>query len=203
MSNVVQDGRLQKGLTYAEYLVSWRESVLASMADLDKEARKRLYYARYNIERHDAARESYRPSDALLTAGSGVMEPQIWLLLTEDWCADSAFALPVIAAAADAASAELRILRRDEHPDVMDAYLSDGARSIPMLVAFSMSGDELFRWGSRPKALVARRADWAAEGKSKGELIAAAVEWYASGNLVEIDAELADLLLESSGVSIS
>jgi hypothetical protein len=203
MDNVVREGIVQRGLTYAEYLASWRESLTESLAGLEKDARKRVFYSRYNIERHDRAREVYTPSDRLRAAGEAITDPQIWMLLSEDWCGDSAFALPVIAAAADSASVELRILRRDEYPEVMDAYLTNGTRSIPKLVAFDLSGEELFSWGPRPAALIRQREVWAKQGLSKAEQSAAGVEWYEAGNLGEIEAELAGLMLESAGVSIS
>jgi hypothetical protein len=203
MSNIRSDGWIHAGLTYAEYLASWRETLLISLADLDKDARKLVYYARYNIERHDRIRDTYRPSDRLIEAGEAVQTPQIWLMLTEDWCVDSSYALPAIAAAAQAANAELRIMRRDEHPDVMDAYLTNGTRSIPKLVAFDMNGNELFQWGSRPEALVRQREEWVSDGRTKGEMSAAAAEWYESDNLASIDAELAELVLSAAGVPIS
>lgn len=203
MSNIFSEGRVNQGLTYAEYLATWRESLLLSMAELDKDARKLVYYARYNIERQDRIRETYRPSERLLEVGAAVQDPQMWLVITEDWCGDSAYAMPAIAAAADAAGAELRILRRDENPDVMDLYLTNGARSIPKLVAFDMKGNELFQWGSRPEGLARLRQAWVSQGMSKGEIVAAAAEWYEADNLVSIDAELSELLQSATGVPIS
>ena len=43
------------------------------------------------------------------------------------------------------------ILLRDENPEVMDAYLTNGSRSIPNLISIDAeSGEELFAWGPRP-----------------------------------------------------
>lgn len=203
MSNWVQEGRIQKGLTYAEFVAEWRESLRTTLAGLGKDERKRIYYTRYNLERHDRVRASYSPSRRLLDGARAISEPQLWMLLTEDWCGDSGYAMPVIAAAADAAGAELRILRRDENDDIMSDYLTDGARSIPLLVAFTMAGEELFRWGSRPAELTRLRELWAEEGKTKGELIAAGIEWYEAGNWMAIDTEIAALIEAHAGVSIS
>ena len=56
-----------------------------------------------------------------------------FVVLAEDWCGDASSTVPVIARFAEAVGMELRILRRDEHLEVMDAYLTNGARAIPIL----------------------------------------------------------------------
>lgn len=80
-----------------------------------------------------------------------------WHLLSvsEDWCGDSVNTLPwVDALAASAPLVDHRIIRRDEHLDLMDAHLTNGrTRSIPIVLVL----DERFRerawWGPRPRAL--------------------------------------------------
>jgi hypothetical protein len=48
----------------------------------------------------------------------------------------------------------LRILLRDNNLDIMDAYLTNGGRSIPKLIAFDAKFDKVFfTWGPRPVAL--------------------------------------------------
>ena len=67
------------------------------------------------------ARRTVIPSD--IAAGIRAIGGQWHLLvLTEDWCGDSTNSLPVIARlAADAGNVDLRVLRRDEHPELMDS----------------------------------------------------------------------------------
>lgn len=75
------------------------------------------------------------------------------MVITESWCGDSAQNLPVISKIARLNSnIALRIILRDSNLDIMDNYLTNGvSRSIPILVAFDMDGNEIFRWGPRPK----------------------------------------------------
>jgi Thioredoxin len=77
------------------------------------------------------------------------------LVLTEDWCGDSTNTLPVFARlAADAGNVDLRILKRDEHPGLMDSHLAvTGARAIPVVMVLDASFEEKGWWGSRPRAL--------------------------------------------------
>ncbi len=91
--------------------------------------------------------------------------PQLWMVLSEFSCGDSAQILPVIAhLAALNPKIDLRLLLRDQNPDIMDLYLTGGSRSIPKLVVFSGSGKELFNWGPRPEGARLMFA----EGKNAG-----------------------------------
>lgn len=81
-----------------------------------------------------------------------IEKPQVWYLITETWCGDSAQNLPVIAkiAAASNEKIDLRIILRDENPEWIDKYRTNGGKSIPKLVSFDQEGEELFSWGPRP-----------------------------------------------------
>lgn len=78
------------------------------------------------------------------------------LVLSEDWCGDAVNTVPVLARwAQQVPGLSLRILRRDEHPDVMDRYLTNGSRSIPIVIALDLDFRELGVWGPRPRELQA------------------------------------------------
>ena len=80
--------------------------------------------------------------------------PGTWhlLALTEDWCSDAVNLLPVVARLAEEIpSLDLRVLSRDENPDLMDAHLTDGrSRSIPVVLLLDENFVEQGWWGPRP-----------------------------------------------------
>ena len=78
------------------------------------------------------------------------------LAIAEDWCGDAVNTLPILARLAAAyPEVELRVLGRDDHPDVMDQYLTNGTRSIPIVIVLDGDFLELGSWGPRPTALQA------------------------------------------------
>jgi hypothetical protein len=82
--------------------------------------------------------------------------PGAWrlLILLEDWCGDAVNTVPPIVALAEAVPGwEARVLRRDQHPALMDQFLTEGARAIPIVVVLDEQGDVRARWGPRPAAL--------------------------------------------------
>ena len=101
------------------------------------------------------------------------------LALAEDWCGDASNTIPFLARwAGQAEGVELRILRRDEHPEVMDRYLTNGARSIPVVIVLDQDFHELGHWGPRPTVLQA----WVMQNKGtipKAELYPQVRKWYA------------------------
>ncbi|WP_103030479.1 thioredoxin family protein [Salinibacter altiplanensis] len=196
MPNFFEEGRLHDGLHYEDYREAWSQQLDTPLADdAGPEERRQRHYLKYNWDRQAQVHASYAPSEGLRAAVEAIEEPQLWTVLTEPWCGDSAFLLPVIAEAAGLSDqVSLRILPRDENLDIMDEYLTDGSRSIPKLVVFSTDGGELFTWGPRPDAAARRFETLAEQYDDKMELIGEFLEHYEGGGWKDTDAELAERL---------
>jgi hypothetical protein len=101
------------------------------------------------------------------------------LVLAEDWCGDASNTIPVLARLVDAVPGlGLRILRRDENPELMDRYLTNGSRSIPIVIALDEDFTELGHWGPRPAEL----QSWVLANRltvPKAELYPQVRRWYA------------------------
>lgn len=72
------------------------------------------------------------------------------LVVTEPWCGDSLAIFPIVAKLFSAAGCEIRVIRRDEHTELIDQYLTNGGRSIPIVIVLDESFNERFHWGPRP-----------------------------------------------------
>ena len=197
MKEFFQQQRPQNGLSYDEYKADWQEQKDQPKNELGRDERKMLHYLRYNWKRAKATEAAYSPSDELTAAVTSIDDPQLWMVITEPWCGDSAFNLPVIEAAAEANDQiKLRILHRDENLDIMDQYLTGESRSIPKLVAFSENGSERFQWGPRPKAGQKVFDRLKEEGHDKMEIVQQLIEWYEDGGYQHVDEELTIAITE-------
>ena len=100
-------------------------------------------------------------------------------MIAEDWCGDASSTVPVLAKlAANTPGVELRIILRDQHPEVMDRYLTNGSRSIPIVIALDEGFAELGHWGPRPAEL----QSWVMANRQtvpKTELYPQVRRWYA------------------------
>jgi hypothetical protein len=103
------------------------------------------------------------------------------LVISEDWCGDASNTVPVLARLADAVpSVQMRVVKRDENPELMDAYLTGASRSIPLAVVLDAGFRPVGRWGPRPTEL----QDFVLREKAAGvrptaEIYRDVRQWYA------------------------
>ncbi|WP_222981953.1 thioredoxin family protein [Flagellimonas meishanensis] len=78
----------------------------------------------------------------------------LFLVITESWCGDASPSLPVMNKIAELnPNIELKMVLRDENLELMDAFLTHGARSIPKLIIFDVERERILgEWGPRPTA---------------------------------------------------
>jgi hypothetical protein len=96
------------------------------------------------------------------------------VVVTEDWCGDSAVTVPYISRLAEAIGVPMRIFRQSVFTDLKQWYVDDGATHIPTVsVLRDDDGDvrELFRWIERPEAAHERVQGWVAEHPDFRELM--------------------------------
>ncbi|MCB0401947.1 MAG: thioredoxin family protein [Flavobacteriales bacterium] len=125
-------------------------------------------------------------------------EKLTWLVLAESWCGDAAQNIPVLEKIAEAnPNIEVRIILRDENPDIMDRFLTKGSRSIPKLIAIDENYQVLGTWGPRPSYL----QDWLYREKNDPtmEMSTLKVEfqkWYAQDKGQTLQREMILLMKE-------
>ena len=77
-----------------------------------------------------------------------------WIVITESWCGDAAQSVPVIAHLAELNSnIQCDIVLRDENPELIDAFLTNGGRSIPKVLFINPDGEIVQVWGPRHQLL--------------------------------------------------
>ena len=199
MHDFFNDKRPHNGLTYDEFLANWETNIENTDPDkLTEEEKTHYNYRILNKQRSTRVRKTYKVSEELKSLLTEINSPQIWMVLTEDWCGDSAQNLPYIAEMAKLnPNIDLRILPRDENLDIMDNYLTNGtSRSIPKLVAFDADGNELFQWGPRPKEAQDFVAQELSKGREKPDVYKDLHMWYAKNKGLAIEGEFKTLIQE-------
>jgi hypothetical protein len=192
----IEKNILEKGISYLQYIKNNTEEITRTDRDtLDKSSAKKLDYKILNLKRSLRISKYYKLNEDLKKIINEIDEPQLWMVITENWCGDSAQNLPYIAAIAEQNPLiQLIVLLRDSNPEIMDQFLTNGTRSIPILVVFNESGEELFRWGPRPKAAIQLIKQWKAEGLGKDEWMEKLHSWYSKNKGAEIEKDLTELI---------
>ncbi len=204
LNEIFEKKILQNGMTYKGYTKSIIEEVGNTKPEILNEHDLELFeYKKLNIQRSARIEKIYDVSDELKSEIQNIKDKQIWMVITEAWCGDSAQNLPYIAKMASLNfNIELKIILRDSNLDVMDLYLTNGARSIPKLVALDENGNELFTWGPRPKAAQDLMKQWKDEGIVKPELYEKLHLWYGRNRGREIESEFLKIISMMNQVQV-
>ncbi len=193
---IIEDRLNQNGIKYQDYLNKFINEIAETNPDsLNEKARKKFETKKLNLQRSTRIMKTYKVSDNLKEEIKKINEPQTWMVITENWCGDSAQNLPYLALMAEEnPNINFRIILRDSNPDIMDQFLTNGTRSIPILIAFDINGNKLFRWGARPKVVQELFLQWKAEGIVGPELYEKLHLWYARNKGQAIESEFLDIL---------
>ena len=111
-----------------------------------------LNYTRLNQSRSNRWLKHGIISDALKNQIAKIQQKQTWILITEPWCGDASHCNPFIFKMSELNDLiELKIQLRDSDSEI-DNYLTNGGKSIPILIIRDELGNDLAVWGPRPKA---------------------------------------------------
>lgn len=109
---------------------------------------------------HKTAKLSVERNERLQSLG----KPQTWLIITESWCGDAAQILPFVQLLAqENPRISVKLVFRDDHPELMDQFLTKGTRAIPVVIFLNELDEVLGHWAPRPvdaqDMVIARKAD--------------------------------------------
>ena len=148
-TTVVTPERFDRALSYSDYLAT-----IAVNRD--------QFQHYYDIARLTEDDVAFFVKASALPSG-----PAKLLAIAEAWCPDVYRGVPVFARIAEASGMTMKVVPRDENPDIMDEFLLNGtARAIPVAVFYTRDHQYTTHWTERPaiaQAEVARiRAEFRA-----------------------------------------
>jgi len=196
IQSAITQEHIKNGMSYEAYRLLIDQLLEENKTTGDNHSESMLDYAKLNMQRMNKWDKIFKPSDELVNAVKLIDKPIHWLVLTEGWCGDAAQNLPIIAKMASLNSnITLSLLLRDENLEVMDAYLTNGGRSIPKLIMLDENLNELGQWGPRPQPVQDIMTRMKAEGDfSYEEFNLLGHTWYAKDRTKTLQKELITLL---------
>ena len=186
-----------RGITYSAYMELMTRQAAVESNGMSAEDTEKLEFTKLNLHRSQRIGRTWKPSEDLASRLIRIESDQLWMVLTEPWCGDSAQCLPIIAALAHMSNAvDLRLVLRDENLPIMDQFLTDGKRSIPRLIIFNSSGRMLGQWGPRPAEAQVVFDEAKAAGMEKPEILEKLHLWYGRDRGKALDRELTGFMDE-------
>jgi Thioredoxin len=185
---------VEKGVNYQQYKEQMAEDLARNQDVAIKE------YINLNQHRMQRVEKTYQASPELAEQVKHFNKKTYWIILTEHWCGDASQTLPVFNEIEKLSDGKItmKLVYRDRNPELMDAYLTNGTRSIPKLIQldehFNVSGT----WGPRPA--VAQKL--VKELKSNPETAATYANqlhlWYAKDKQQALEKEIAQLMVRAN-----
>ena len=118
-----------KAITYEEYVELLNESKQLHL----------LHYKNFNLSKDKINQIRNLPAMHILA-------------ITEPWCGDSLALLPIVKKISLANSSwKLKVILRDQNTELIDQFLTNGKRAIPIFLFLNKDFELQFSWGPRPQ----------------------------------------------------
>ena len=183
----------ETGIPYAEYMRDL--AIAAETPDSSTQAK----HLPQNLQRSTRIGKTLRLTEEMQAVLTRLHEPIHWLVIAELWCGDGSQILPVLNAIAEQSEGKiaLRVLYRDQNPELMAAHRTGASASIPKLIQLDEQFELLGTWGPRPaaaQALVLELKQNPATAPTYSEELH---KWYARDRQQAIQEEVGQLLLSA------
>ena len=189
---------IENGYSYSEYTDLIESLLKNDRTTGENHSEMMLHYTKMNLYRMKRIHRRMELNPDLGNRLEEIERSMIWLILTEAWCGDAAQSIPVVQKVADQSDKiQTRYILRDEHPEIMDQFLTNGrSRSIPKVICLDFNSLEVLgTWGPRSTdaQLVVESANQI-EGIPYQEVAEKLHTWYADDNTRSIQNELKEHL---------
>lgn len=196
-SKTITKELIESGYSYNEYLELIENLFAQGKTTNDDNSESQLNYTKLNLQRLSRWNKRAKINEELEEKIEEIQNDITWLVLTEGWCGDASQSLPFVFKMAELNKhINLKFILRDEHPEVMDEFLVNGTRSIPVVIMLDSETLEVLNvWGPRPKLIqdeyIPKLRDASYDNKKAAEELHL---WYARDKGKELQKEFLGLL---------
>lgn len=174
-------GFIPKAMDYARYRKLVSELAILGKTTGPNQSEAMINYTKLCDRRMVRWEKTFNISEEIQEKLTHLDRELTFLVLTESWCGDAAASLPILQKIAESTpKIDLKVVLRDESLELMDAFLTHGARSIPKVIVLDNSQQEIVgEWGPRPSLATKMVEDYKAEhGKLTDEFKQELQLWY-------------------------
>jgi hypothetical protein len=139
--------------TYPEYKKIVSDLLANAKSSGNEQSEDLLHYSTLNETRLKRLDKTITVPEEISVKLKGLEKEYIWLVIAEGWCGDAAQILPILnKMTLETDKIDLKIVFRDSNDELMNQFLTNGARAIPkLLVIDKEQGKVCCHWGPRPK----------------------------------------------------
>ena len=185
--------------SYPEYRKLISDLLLEGKSTGNEQSEDLTHYSTLNKTRMNRLNKTMKITDENSLKLKSLKGEYIWLVISESWCGDAAQIVPIVnKMAEESGKIELKIVLRDENEDLMNLFLTNKAKAIPIVIVINKeTGDVVGNWGPRPKGAADfiknyKKEFGAIDETAKNELQL----WYLHDKGLSTQEELINLMLD-------
>ena len=183
--------------SYEEYRTKLKNLLAEGKSSGEEQSEDLLHYSELNETRMNRLEKTIKITDENVKFLTSLDTEYIWLILSEGWCGDAAQILPIINKMAQKSNkVDLKIAFRDENPELMNLFLTNGGKSIPKLIIIEKETLKVVAdWGPRPSQAIKLIVDYKAKFGIIDETAKTELQmWYLHDKGISTQDEIVDLL---------
>ena len=199
MTKCIDPAMFNRTFSYKEYQEYISELVDKGLTSGPEQSEKFTHFTKLNFQRLKRVFRTFQLSEKIAESVKNVRSEMLWVVIVESWCGDVPQNLPFMEAISQISDKiKLRIILRDENPEIMDQFLTNGTRSIPKLICFDPDTyDVAGTWGPRPVGAIELVKDLLKDPEVTADMRKEAVQrWYLQNRGEQLQSELTALLEE-------
>ena len=151
IKNIIVES-IDRSISYDQYRDLVSKLVEEKSTSGDEKTEALVNYTMLNERRMKRWDKTVKITEDLIQRVEGFQGDITWLVITESWCGDAAHVIPVLNKIAELnPKIELKLVFRDENPQLMDQFLTNGGRAIAKLIMIdNQTGEVIESYGPRP-----------------------------------------------------
>lgn len=196
MKDIISNS-LANSYSYVAYRNRIKDLLAEGKSSGEEQSVEILAYSQLNETRMNRLDKTIKITPQTKHFLTSLEKEYIFLVLSEGWCGDAAQILPIINKMAEVCDEiDLQIAFRDENPELMNLYLTNGGKSIPKLIILEKDTlNVVADWGPRPTEAVKLILDYKATFGVIDETIKTQLQmWYLHDKGVSTQNEIVGLL---------
>ena len=139
---------LEKATSYEAYRTLVRNLVEKNATTGNEKTEALVNYTMLNDRRMKRWDKTVKVDEAIQNKVSKLNINQTWVVLTESWCGDAAHLMPVMNKISELNKGiDFKVALRDENNALMNAFLTNGGKSIPKLIMID-NATNVYRLGT-------------------------------------------------------
>ncbi|MEH6763344.1 MAG: thioredoxin family protein [Aequorivita antarctica] len=185
-----------KAMDYSGYNLLFRKLVEEGRTTGEQTLEK-INYTKLNFSRTKRLDKTAEIPEESMDVFKSISEKQTWLVISEPWCGDAAQTLPFLNKISQLTeNIELKIVLRDENPELMDKFLTNGSQSIPVVIMLDEDFNVFQTFGPRSTNATKLVNDYKAQhGKIDDTFKEMLQVWYNTDKGVSIVNDILETIL--------